>query len=89
MLTLLIVEQSTNTIGLEDNQGRLRNSNSNSSLGSISLSDKSIPIDSVLLVPKLKRSNFVVPKFIPLNDWIRSQCSLQKCYKFLFNIFSI
>lgn len=68
-------DQNSNIIGQEDNQGRLRNSTSASSLGSILLSDKSFGNDGLLLLPKLKRINFCVPRYIPPNDWIRSQCN--------------
>lgn len=66
-------DQNTFLTGQEDNQGRLRNSNSASSLGSIALSDKSLEINCPLLLPKLKSNNFSVPRYIPPNDWIRSQ----------------
>jgi hypothetical protein len=75
MFPLFLAEQNPNIIGQEDNQGRLRNSNSASSLGSIAHSDKSLANDCLLLLPKLKRNNFNIPKFIPPNDWIRSQCN--------------
>lgn len=77
-----LADQCTNIIGQEDNQGRLRNSNPASSLGSIALSDKSLDNDGLLLLPKLKRNNFNVPRFISPNDWIRSQCNHLK-YKLL------
>lgn len=87
--SLFLDEQNITITGQEDNQGRIKNSNSASSLGSLNLSDKSFSNDKILLLPKMRRTNFNVPKFIPPDEWIKSQCNFYflKAYKLLLQYF--
>lgn len=59
--------------GQENNQGKIRTSNSASSVGSITLSDQSFTSDGLLLLPILKTKLFVAPNYILIDEWIRSQ----------------
>ena len=69
-----LADQNIVIVSQEDNQGRLKISNSASSLGSLNLSDKSFGGDeTLLLLPRLKKHNFQVPKYVPINEWIQSQ----------------
>ena len=63
--------------GQEDNQQRLRNSNSAASLQSnTTTSENNYSNDGIEFLPGMKNCCFTIPRFLPPCEWIRSQCKI-------------
>jgi len=60
--------------GQEDNKGGLKNLNSSSSIES----KPSGVGNGLILLPKMAAEIFHSPKYVPLMEWIRSQCNFLK-----------
>lgn len=76
LFVFIIADFNNLKYGPNDNQARVPNSNSVSSLKLNNFSEKNYKNDGIIFLSGMKAYCFTIPRFLPPCEWIRSQSKI-------------